>query len=174
LGAASCANVDVTANRRTTAMINRENETQVLRQIEPLIRGLFPGWKNRNGSGLLFRLMQRLGKPFFQFIRGNSFLGGEPSPRKSPTTRFQFIAFPITAAAWREVLSRRQNPRTGNPWSEPPKAGHRVVEASRCGVASRGSRNTPLFMVTEGTLANARESRAVFRDGKCRSNKRTY
>jgi hypothetical protein len=119
--------------------------------------------------------MQRLGKPFFQFIRGNSFLGGEPSPRKSPTTRFQFIAFPITAAAWREVLnSRRQNSRTGNPWSEPPKAGQRVVEACRYSETSRVSRNTPLFMVPEGTPANARESRAVFRDGKCRSNKRTY
>jgi hypothetical protein len=61
----------------------RENQAQVLRETGVLARGLFPGWKNRDGTGLIFRLMQRLGKPFFQFIRGAASVGGEPSPGNS-------------------------------------------------------------------------------------------
>lgn len=48
----------------------RENRDQALRQMVLLVRGMFPAWKNRHGTGLIFRLMQRLGKPFFQFVRG--------------------------------------------------------------------------------------------------------
>src|SRR5258708_3459673 len=60
----------------------RENRAQALRQMVLLVRGMFLGWKNRDGTGLIFRLMQRLGKPFFQFVGGGAaFFGGEPSPR---------------------------------------------------------------------------------------------
>ena len=52
----------------------RENRDQALRQMVLLVRGMFPAWKNRHGTGLIFRLMQRLGKPFFQFVWGSCFL----------------------------------------------------------------------------------------------------
>ncbi len=94
----------------------RENRAQALRQMVLLVRGLFPGWKNRDGTGLIFRLMQRLGKPFFQFVWGSRFLRRRTFSSQSPTTRFRFIAFPISTAAKREARSsRRRNPWTYNP-----------------------------------------------------------
>ena len=131
--------------------------------------------ENRDRTGLVLRLMQRLGKPFFQFIRGSCLRRRRTFSSQSPTTRFRFITFPISTAAAREVLnSRRRNPRTCTPWSEPPKAGQRIVQDYGYNIRSRGSRNTLLLMVTEGTLAIARETRSVFREDKCCSNKSTY
>src|SRR6266702_6163363 len=63
---------------------------------------------------------------------------------------------------------------TGDPKSEPPKAGRRIVQHTRYNLRPRGSENTHLIMVTEGTLAFAKESQDVFREAKCCSNKRTY
>src|SRR6266436_2806474 len=115
-GGASCANAEEIANKRTRAMPIRENRDQALRQMVLLIRGMFPAWKNRHGTGLIFRLMQRLGKPFFQFVWGSCFLWRRTFSSQSPTTRFRFIAFPISSAARREARSsRRRNPGTYNP-----------------------------------------------------------
>src|ERR1700730_4822969 len=90
----------------------RENQAQASRETGVLVRGLFPGWKNRDGTELIFRLMQRLGKPFFQFVRGDPLPLAENLLLAIPTTRFQFIAFPMSTAAGREALAmRRRNLR---------------------------------------------------------------
>src|SRR5258708_36671781 len=99
----------------------RENRDQALRQMVLLVRGIFPAWENRHGTGLIFRLMQRLGKAFFQFVWGSCFLWRRTFPSQSPTTRFRFIAFPISTPARPEARSsRRRNPWTYNPKSKPP------------------------------------------------------
>src|SRR6267378_1784181 len=127
-GGASCANAEEIANKRRRAMPVRENRDQALRQMVLLVRGMFPGWKNRDGTGLIFRLMQRLGKPFFQFVWGSCFLWRRTFPSQSPTTRFRFNAFPISTAARRESRSsRRRNPLDLQSVVRAPNAGQRIV-----------------------------------------------
>ena len=153
----------------------RETQNPAPRRWISFGSGLFSGWENRDRTRLMLRLMQRLGKPFFQFIRGSSFPGRRIFSGQSQTTQFRLTAFPVPSAAWREVLQlRRRQHRTHHPSSKPPKAGQGIARDCRYHCAMRGSRNTPLSMVTEGTLAIAQASRGVFLDDKCYSNKRTY
>jgi hypothetical protein len=107
----------------------RENQTHARRQLLSLLRGPFPGWKNRDGTGLIFRLMQRLGKPFFQFVRGRCFPWRRTLSWQSPTTRFRFIAFAIPTAARREARSsQRRNPWTAIRSPNPPRPDRELLK----------------------------------------------
>jgi len=53
-----------------------ENQTQPPRQMVLFPRGLFPGWKNRDGTGLIFRLIKDLENLSFSLFGGAASVGG--------------------------------------------------------------------------------------------------
>jgi hypothetical protein len=51
LGEAPCAQTEEIANdKKIMAATARENQAQALREMGVLVSGLFPGWKNRDGT----------------------------------------------------------------------------------------------------------------------------
>src|SRR5437660_1052882 len=91
-----------------------------------------------------------------------------------PTTQFLFVDFPTSSAAWRANRnSQRPNPRHRNSWSDPPRPDGELFELPTK-LNRRRNAKDGLLMVPEGTPAIVKESLSVFRDGKCRSNERTY
>ena len=122
----------------------------------------------------MLRLMQRLGKPFSVYS-GELLQVAENLLLAIPDDSIPIYCLPHFHGRYaRSAEFAAAKPRTCNPWSEPPKAGQRIVQDYGYNIRLRGSQNTHPLMVTEGTLAIARETRGVFREDKCCSNKSTY
>src|SRR5258708_7199755 len=124
----------------------RENRDQVLRQMVLPIRGMFPGWKNRDGTGLIFRLMQRLGKPFFQFVGGELLSLAENLPLAIPDDPIPTYCLPyFHGRQARSTEFAAAKPLDLQSVVRAPNAGQRIVEDCRYNFTLRGWRNTPLF-----------------------------
>jgi hypothetical protein len=106
---------------------------------------------------------------------GAASAGGEPSPRNPRRLDSDLLPSPFPwplCEKYRVRGGETLGPAISAP--SPPRPDRELFKTYGYIIRSRGSRNTLPLMVTEGTLAIARETRSVFREDKCYSNKSTY